>query len=162
MKTMWWWLFNHTISIVTNSHFLITISSLKVHNICNKWQWIISISAMFPVHNVWPLLPRNLGADGDLVMELIGGGAVDMQSVPDFVNVYNYIFDRISPEAQSTSAGAFLGMRFWIQAGHESRRPHLPRLLAFWFNLQSCPNVAFCVDLKLILWELGTPFGRPV
>jgi hypothetical protein len=64
-------------------------------------------------------------------MELIGGGAVDMQSVPDFVNVYNYIFDRISPEAQSTSAGAFLGMRFWIQAGHESRRPHLPRLLAF-------------------------------
>jgi len=46
---------------------------------------------------------RHLGLDGDLVMELVGGGAVDMQSVPDFVRVYNHIYDRISPEAQQRS-----------------------------------------------------------
>mmetsp|Transcript_12806 Transcript_12806/g.23089 ORF Transcript_12806/g.23089 Transcript_12806/m.23089 type:complete len:326 (-) Transcript_12806:509-1486(-) len=48
---------------------------------------------------------RSLGADGDLVMELTNGGAVDMQGVPQFPKVYNYIYDRVSPEVQAASAG---------------------------------------------------------
>jgi hypothetical protein len=46
---------------------------------------------------------RNFGQDGDLVMELKGGGAVDMQSVPNFAENYKYIFDKVSPEAQEAS-----------------------------------------------------------
>eukprot|EP00667_Euglena_gracilis_P017170 EG_transcript_18041 len=46
---------------------------------------------------------RNLGFDGDLVMELTDGGAVDMQGVPDFVKTYNYIYERISPAAREKS-----------------------------------------------------------
>lgn len=46
---------------------------------------------------------RSFGATGDLVLNMANGGGVDMQGVPNFPEVYNYIYERVSPEAQAAS-----------------------------------------------------------
>lgn len=46
---------------------------------------------------------RSFGATGDLVLNMANGGGVDMQGVPNFPEVYNYIYERVSPECQAAS-----------------------------------------------------------
>ena len=46
---------------------------------------------------------RNWGKDGDLVIELRDGAKLEMRSVPDFDNIYNYILDKCDSEVQEYS-----------------------------------------------------------
>ena len=46
---------------------------------------------------------RNWGQDGDLVIELRDGARLEMRSVPDFDNIYNYILEKCDSEVQEYS-----------------------------------------------------------
>lgn len=46
---------------------------------------------------------RNWGNDGDLVIELRDGAKLEMRSVPDFDNIYNFILEKCDSEVQEYS-----------------------------------------------------------
>ncbi len=50
-------------------------------------------------------IPRGLGLWGDMVVTLKDGSRLEMRSVPKFRDVFNYINERISPQAKSVSGG---------------------------------------------------------
>ncbi len=50
-------------------------------------------------------IPRGLGLWGDMVITLKDGSRLEMRSVPKFRDVFNYINERISPQARSVSGG---------------------------------------------------------
>ena len=52
---------------------------------------------------------RNWGKDGDLVIELRDGAKLEMRSVPDFDNIYNYILKKCDSEVQEYSDKSRVG-----------------------------------------------------
>mmetsp|Transcript_11701 Transcript_11701/g.35084 ORF Transcript_11701/g.35084 Transcript_11701/m.35084 type:complete len:209 (+) Transcript_11701:37-663(+) len=46
---------------------------------------------------------RSGGAVGDMVIQLRDGSKLEMRHVPNFTDVYKYIYDKISPDAQADS-----------------------------------------------------------
>lgn len=48
-------------------------------------------------------VPRGLGLWGDMVLTLKDGSRLEMRAVPKFREVYDYISERISPQAQQVS-----------------------------------------------------------
>lgn len=52
---------------------------------------------------------RNWGKDGDLVIELRDGAKLEMRSVPDFDNIYNYILNKCDSEVQEYSDKSRVG-----------------------------------------------------
>lgn len=51
------------------------------------------------------VLPRGIGVWGDMVLTLKDGSRLEMRAVPKFRELYDYINDKISPQAQKASAG---------------------------------------------------------
>lgn len=50
-------------------------------------------------------LPRGIGIWGDMVLTLKDGSRLEMRAVPKFRELYDYINDKISPQAQKASSG---------------------------------------------------------
>jgi hypothetical protein len=50
-------------------------------------------------------VPRGLGLWGDMVLTLKDGSRLEMRSVPKFREMFNYINERLSPQARSVSGG---------------------------------------------------------
>ncbi|MBW4496530.1 MAG: PH domain-containing protein [Oscillatoria princeps RMCB-10] len=48
-------------------------------------------------------VPRGLGAWGDMVLTLKDGSRLELRAVPKFRDVYAYINDKLSPQAQRVS-----------------------------------------------------------
>lgn len=48
-------------------------------------------------------VPRGFGLWGDMVITVRGGSRLELRSVPRFREVYNYIQERLSPEAREVS-----------------------------------------------------------
>lgn len=48
-------------------------------------------------------VPRGLGAWGDMVVTLKDGSRIEMRAVPDFRDVFDYVTDKISPQAKVAS-----------------------------------------------------------
>ncbi|MCC5897696.1 MAG: PH domain-containing protein [Phormidium sp. BM_Day4_Bin.17] len=48
-------------------------------------------------------VPRGFGLWGDMVLTLEGGSRLELRAVPQFREVYNYIQEHLSPEAQQVS-----------------------------------------------------------
>ena len=48
-------------------------------------------------------VPRGLGAWGDMVVTLKAGSRIEHRSVPNFRDVYDYVVDKISPNAKVAS-----------------------------------------------------------
>lgn len=48
-------------------------------------------------------VPRGLGAWGDMVVTLKDGSRIELRSVPNFRDVYDYVVDKISPNAKVAS-----------------------------------------------------------
>jgi hypothetical protein len=48
-------------------------------------------------------VPRGFGLWGDMVITVRGGNRLELRSVPRFREVYNYIQERLSPEAREVS-----------------------------------------------------------
>ncbi|MBP0000298.1 MAG: PH domain-containing protein [Cyanobacteria bacterium SID2] len=48
-------------------------------------------------------VPRGLGLWGDMVITVRGGDRLELRAVPRFRQVYDYIRERLSPEAQKVS-----------------------------------------------------------
>lgn len=48
-------------------------------------------------------VPRGLGAWGDMVFTLKDGSRIELRAVPNFRDVYDYITDKISPNAKVAS-----------------------------------------------------------
>lgn len=49
-------------------------------------------------------VPRGLGAWGDMVLTLKNGSRLELRAVPRFREVYEFILDKVSPQAQKASA----------------------------------------------------------
>ena len=50
-------------------------------------------------------VPRGLGAWGDMVLTLRDGSRLEMRSVPNFRNVYDYVNQHLSERAKKVSGG---------------------------------------------------------
>jgi nitrogen fixation protein len=48
-------------------------------------------------------VPRGLGFWGDMVITLKDGSRLELRAVPQFRDLYDYINERISPQAQKAS-----------------------------------------------------------
>jgi Bacterial PH domain len=48
-------------------------------------------------------VPRGLGFWGDMVLTLKDGSRLEMRAVPQFREMYNYIYERLSTQAQNAS-----------------------------------------------------------
>lgn len=48
-------------------------------------------------------VPRGLGAWGDMVVTLKDGSRIELRSVPNFRDIYDYVLDKISPNAKVAS-----------------------------------------------------------
>ena len=48
-------------------------------------------------------VPRGLGAWGDMVFTLKDGSRVELRAVPNFRDVFDYVTDKLSPQAQVAS-----------------------------------------------------------
>lgn len=48
-------------------------------------------------------VPRGFGAWGDMVVTLKDGSRIEMRAVPNFRDIYDYMTDKISPQAQVAS-----------------------------------------------------------
>ncbi|NJM97923.1 MAG: PH domain-containing protein [Phormidesmis sp. RL_2_1] len=48
-------------------------------------------------------VPRGLGAWGDMVVTLKDGSRIEMRAVPKFREVFDYVTDKISPQAKVAS-----------------------------------------------------------
>ncbi len=48
-------------------------------------------------------VPRGLGAWGDMVVTLKDGSRIEMRAVPEFRDIYEFITDKISPNAKIAS-----------------------------------------------------------
>jgi hypothetical protein len=51
-------------------------------------------------------LPRGLGFWGDMVITLKDGSRLELRAVPKFREVYNYISEKLSPQAKAASGAA--------------------------------------------------------
>ncbi len=49
-------------------------------------------------------VPRGLGAWGDMVLTLKNGSRLELRAVPRFREVYDFILEKVSPQAQKASA----------------------------------------------------------
>ncbi|SKB11390.1 conserved hypothetical protein [Planktothrix sp. PCC 11201] len=49
-------------------------------------------------------VPRGLGTWGDMVVTLKNGSRLELRAVPRFREAYDFILDKISPQAQKASA----------------------------------------------------------
>ncbi|MGL4499806.1 PH domain-containing protein [Planktothrix paucivesiculata] len=49
-------------------------------------------------------VPRGLGTWGDMVLTLKNGSRLELRAVPRFRETYDFILDKISPQAQKASA----------------------------------------------------------
>jgi hypothetical protein len=49
-------------------------------------------------------VPRGLGTWGDMVLTLKNGSRLELRAVPRFRETYEFILDKISPQAQKASA----------------------------------------------------------
>ena len=49
-------------------------------------------------------VPRGLGTWGDMVLTLKNGSRLELRAVPRFREVYEFILDKVSPQAQKASA----------------------------------------------------------
>lgn len=49
-------------------------------------------------------VPRGLGTWGDMVLTLKNGSRLELRAVPRFREVYDFILDKVSPQAQKASA----------------------------------------------------------
>jgi hypothetical protein len=49
-------------------------------------------------------VPRGLGTWGDMVVTLKNGSRLELRAVPRFREVYDFILDKISPQAKKASA----------------------------------------------------------
>jgi hypothetical protein len=49
-------------------------------------------------------VPRGLGTWGDMVLTLKNGSRLELRAVPRFREVYDFILEKISPQAQKASA----------------------------------------------------------
>jgi hypothetical protein len=50
-------------------------------------------------------LPRGIGLWGDMVLTLKDGSRLEMRAIPKFREMFDYVNDKISPEAQKASGG---------------------------------------------------------
>jgi nitrogen fixation protein len=48
-------------------------------------------------------VPRGLGLWGDMVVTLKGGNRLELRAVPRFREIYEYIDDKLTPEARKAS-----------------------------------------------------------
>ncbi len=51
------------------------------------------------------VLPRGIGLWGDMVLTLKDGSRLELRAVPKFREVFDYINNKLSPEAQKASGG---------------------------------------------------------
>ena len=49
-------------------------------------------------------VPRGFGAWGDMVLTLKNGSRLELRAVPHFREVYDFILEKVSPQAQKASA----------------------------------------------------------
>ena len=49
-------------------------------------------------------VPRGLGTWGDMVLTLKNGSRLELRAVPRFREVYDFILEKVSPQAQKASA----------------------------------------------------------
>ncbi len=49
-------------------------------------------------------VPRGFGAWGDMVLTLKNGSRLELRAVPRFREVYDFILEKVSPQAQKASA----------------------------------------------------------
>jgi hypothetical protein len=50
-------------------------------------------------------VPRGFGLWGDMVVTLKDGSRLELRSLPKFREVYDYVYEKISPKAQAASGG---------------------------------------------------------
>ena len=51
-------------------------------------------------------VPRGLGAWGDMVFTLKDGSRIELRAVPNFRDVFDYVTDKVSPQAKVASGAA--------------------------------------------------------
>jgi nitrogen fixation protein len=49
-------------------------------------------------------VPRGFGSYGDMVVTLKNGGRLELRAIPKFRTIYDYIEEKMSPEARKTSS----------------------------------------------------------